>query len=163
MKGTFEDNINIFIQKIPILNIMKIISYPFRFIPFIAILILLFIYKVINVRQIKIIFFCEVIMIILKNTIQRTRPCNNNNNIKQYDIIHPMDIYSFPSGHIFNATILAYILYNTFPIVGYKIIILPIMVGLSRIYLGVHYLSDVIGGMLLGYILLSSSNWLSKY
>ena len=78
-------------------------------------------------------------------------------------MIHTMDMYSFPSGHVFNATILAYILYNNFPSIGSKIIILPILVGISRIYLGVHYLSDVIGGMLLGYMLLGSSNWLSKY
>jgi len=166
-EDNFEDNINIFIQNTLILNnkftlnLMKLISYPFRFIPFISILILLFLCKAINIKQVKIIFFCEVIIVILKNTIQRTRPChNNNNNIIQYD--YNIDNYSFPSGHTLNATILAYIIYKKFPQVGYNIIILPIIVGFSRVYLGVHYLSDVISAMLLGY-LLCSSNWLSKY
>ncbi|KUP08171.1 hypothetical protein Q73_07380 [Bacillus coahuilensis m2-6] len=68
--------------------------------------------------------------------------------------------YSFPSGHTMGSTILygsiAYVFYrilkNKWAKVGivFFSIILFLMVGVSRIYLGVHFASDVIGGITAG-------------
>lgn len=69
--------------------------------------------------------------------------------------------YSFPSGHATLAIalygILIYTTYNqtnlklkNLLILGFILLILSI--GLSRLYLGVHYISDVLTGYLLGFI-----------
>jgi membrane-associated phospholipid phosphatase len=67
--------------------------------------------------------------------------------------------FSFPSGHTVGATVayglLAYLAWNFFPQPWSSIAVgllvgLIIMVGLSRIYLGAHYPSDVAAGYLVG-------------
>lgn len=68
--------------------------------------------------------------------------------------------YSFPSGHTFSATVfygfwLFLLCLSSFSfliklIIGICLVFLIVLIGFSRIYLGVHYFSDVIGGILLG-------------
>ena len=68
--------------------------------------------------------------------------------------------YSFPSGHTLNSTalygFLSYLGYKNFkkkkyiPILIGGLIIL--IVGFTRIYLNVHYLTDVIGGLIIGIV-----------
>ncbi len=64
--------------------------------------------------------------------------------------------YSFPSGHSTVAgTLAGYSYFSNLVIKQAKwiIIILAILTGISRLYLGVHYVSDVLAGLLLGAIL----------
>jgi len=68
--------------------------------------------------------------------------------------------YSFPSGHSMGSMILygslAFVLFKAYNRMWAKIlgviigIVLVLIIGISRIYLGVHYPSDVIGGYLAG-------------
>lgn len=67
--------------------------------------------------------------------------------------------YSFPSGHAFGSTVvyglLAYLAFKYLPhpwniIIMIVLIILILLVGVSRVYLGAHFPSDVIAGWVLG-------------
>lgn len=71
--------------------------------------------------------------------------------------------YSFPSGHALASTCLYgflafFVLWPMARALGYRLallalgVALPLGIGLSRIYLGVHYPSDVLGGWLGGVI-----------
>jgi membrane-associated phospholipid phosphatase len=87
-----------------------------------------------------------------KTIISRARPVD----VAYYEVEH----YSFPSGHATTAFalygLLAYFLYRHYDksrnqhIYLWAALILSVIVGFSRIYLGVHYLSDVLAGFLLG-------------
>ncbi|MEH6650424.1 MAG: bifunctional DedA family/phosphatase PAP2 family protein [Motiliproteus sp.] len=74
-------------------------------------------------------------------------------------LIQPLNSFSFPSGHSANSslffTLLAFLLAQQYPHryrwMLYAIAALPVLlVGVSRIYLGVHWFSDVLAGWLLG-------------
>ena len=88
---------------------------------------------------------------ILKKIIQRPRPV---------DALIPVGGYSFPSGHVMSAILfysLIIILFmhqikNTKIRYGFLTvnIIIILMVGLSRIMLKVHYVSDVLGAFAIG-------------
>jgi len=85
---------------------------------------------------------------LLKISVTRLRPFIDipNLNIKKIGI----DKYSFPSGHTTGAFSLAVIIALYFPIFGLITIPLACLVGISRMYIGVHYPTDVIVGAFLG-------------
>lgn len=131
------------LQQIKIKELMILLSIPFHSIIYILLIILLYLNNKINYNNFILLIFGQLLIYIIKNNIKRTRPFIIDKKIKNFEIMY-IDDYSFPSGHTFNAFLLFYIFkYNS---------IIPYLVGLSRIYLGVHYPSDVISGALLAKI-----------
>ncbi len=63
------------------------------------------------------------------------------------------DPHSFPSGHAVRAMMLAVIMLGMSPGVGVLLLVWAPLVGLARVAMGVHYLSDVLAGMLLGAVI----------
>lgn len=89
--------------------------------------------------------------LILKNLTARIRP---------YEVIQGLTLivgrahdFSFPSGHTGSAFAVAVVIFFKMPKkYGILAIALASLMGFSRLYVGIHYPSDVIGGVLLGII-----------
>ena len=88
---------------------------------------------------------------IIKNVVARQRPCWIDDTINLL-IANPKD-FSFPSGHTlasFEAAITILFFNKKWGIVA---IILAILIGISRLYLFVHFPTDVLAGAILGTII----------
>ena len=87
----------------------------------------------------------------MKPLIARERPYNFNEAITLL-IDAPID-YSFPSGHTMTSFAAATILYYMNEKLGVAAYALASTIAFSRLYLYVHYPSDVFSGMIIGIIL----------
>ena len=88
---------------------------------------------------------------IVKNTIGRSRPFHAIGGLNAV-IDEPMD-YSFPSGHTASSFASACILKKCLGVkAGILAYTYACLMGASRIYLGVHYLTDVICGAVSGIV-----------
>lgn len=70
--------------------------------------------------------------------------------------------YSFPSGHALSSFVSATILTRTNRKLGMFALPLAFLIALSRLYLYVHFPSDVLAGVLLGALIGSFVYWLGK-
>ncbi len=89
--------------------------------------------------------------VVLKPLIARARPCWLDTSV-QLLVTSPAD-YSFPSGHTLSSVIAATILTLTNRKFGFAAILLAALIAFSRLYLYVHFPSDVLGGALLGVLI----------
>ena len=97
--------------------------------------------------------------VILKPTIQRIRPFDVITDIELL-VKRPLD-YSFPSGHTAASFTSVMALY----LAGEKklwisALVLAVLIAFSRLYLYVHYPTDVLGGMIIGVISGALGYWL---
>lgn len=89
--------------------------------------------------------------VVLKNLVARPRPCWLDESV-QLLIAVPKD-FSFPSGHTLSSTIGATILTRADRRFGYAAIPLAVLLAFSRLYLYVHFPSDVFAGAVLGLVI----------
>jgi undecaprenyl-diphosphatase len=85
---------------------------------------------------------------LLKEIFQRIRPCN-----VLPDVITPIDCrgsFTFPSNHALNNFAAATFLWRLFPKFKWVFFITAFLVALSRVYLGLHYPSDIAAGAIIG-------------
>ena len=95
--------------------------------------------------------------LLLKNLVARTRP---------YELIDSLTIliaaphdFSFPSGHAGASFAAACAMYPNLPRRwGVCFVLLAALIALSRLYLGVHFPSDVLAGALIGAALGAAAN-----
>lgn len=87
----------------------------------------------------------------MKNTVARPRPCWINTDVSMLVAI-PTD-YSFPSGHTLHSFIAATVLLYYDRRLGIPALVMAALVGFSRLYLYVHFPTDVIAGAALGTVI----------
>lgn len=90
-----------------------------------------------------------VVNVFLKNVVARVRPYDAIEQIRC--LVEPQADYSFPSGHTaiaFAASVPVFIISDKR--LGVIMIIFSVLIALSRIYVCVHYPTDVIGGAVIG-------------
>lgn len=125
------------------------------------------------------ILICDQTPNIIKNVVKRLRPSHEPTleNLVHLSDAGPGGKYGFVSAHASNvfglATLLILLLPNKFNGLKVFLIFWSILISYSRIYNGVHYPSDIIGGSMIGiiygflvYFILSKLkpdyNWLNK-
>lgn len=97
----------------------------------------------------------QVLIQLLKRVVNRPRPYTAHDWVVA--VKPPKCRYSFPSGHTNSAFAIALTLSAFFPGLGAAILILAAAVGISRIYLGFHYPTDVSVGFLLSFVVFELS------
>ena len=84
----------------------------------------------------------------LKGATERPRPYQACPSI--CCLTAPLDRFSFPSGHTLHAVVFSLVATAYYPALGWLVWPFTARVALSRLVLGLHYVSDVLIGALLG-------------
>jgi undecaprenyl-diphosphatase len=86
--------------------------------------------------------------VLLKKSTSRPRPFVTLPEVVR--LVVPPDEFSFPSGHTAAAFLMLTALAGVSALFIVPLGLLAVLIGMSRVYLGVHYPSDVAAGALLG-------------
>ncbi len=97
--------------------------------------------------------------LVIKNWVARVRPYELVDGLQR--IIEAQHDYSFPSGHTTNSLACAWVLFRRAPKkYGVTALVVAILISLSRLYVGVHYPTDVLGGAVIGICSAMLALWL---
>jgi undecaprenyl-diphosphatase len=159
----YDQHLFLFLNSLntPLLDkVMWIISAKLTWVPlYLAILIYLGIKQkrkllIIILMVIVAITLSDQLSVLLKNITQRPRPCHEE---ALYGMVHIVrgscgGLYSFVSSHASNSFTVALLSLSLVRKRWFTISMIPwaLVIGYSRVYLGVHYPGDVICGSLLG-------------
>ncbi len=87
--------------------------------------------------------------VFLKNVVARTRPYEVVEGLHR--MIEAQPDFSFPSGHTASSFAAAVVIFILCPKkAGVPVLVLAFLITLSRLYVGVHYPTDVLAGMITG-------------
>jgi undecaprenyl-diphosphatase len=84
----------------------------------------------------------------LKKVAGRRRPCHVEPHC--WATLLPPDQFSFPSGHTMTAFAVSIALSQFYPSLVFPLMFCAVSIAISRILLGMHFLSDVVAGAILG-------------
>src|ERR671934_1727053 len=92
-------------------------------------------------------FAADAVSFGVKDLVHRTRPFDAHPQIHPLYVVHSS---SFPAGHAATAFAGALLLSYLAPRAAPGFVVLAALIGYSRVYVGVHYPGDVLGGVLIG-------------
>ena len=94
------------------------------------------------------ILITALLVFVIKQAVRRSRPVGEWGKFYR-----STDPHSFPSGHAARSAMLAVVLLGLGPTwLGSVLLVWATLVGLARVAMGVHYLSDVLAGWILGIV-----------
>ncbi len=97
----------------------------------------------------------------IKHIVGRVRPCNREFE-KEVLIKHPAH-YSFPSGHTSSSFAVTMVMFFMMPVLFIPVFIYACLMAFSRMYVLVHYPTDVLAGIVLGTICGTAAVAVSPY
>ena len=107
-------------------------------------------YRQLGFKMATTLVFSAIIVQILKRIFTRNRPYWILENLNTFGI--DLRDYSFPSGHSAASFSVAVIIALNFKGLAFIAIFLAVLIALSRIYLAVHYPTDVAAGIIIGIV-----------
>ena len=137
-------------------SVFAFLSWAFQLgIPWLVLGAVLFCFKktraagVIMVTAVVLTFFFNELAI--KNAVNRERPCTIDPSVSL--AVERPTSYSFPSGHTASCFAAAGTLLFTFKKLGIPLMLFAVLMGFSRMYLFVHFPTDVIAGAAMGILM----------
>jgi undecaprenyl-diphosphatase len=96
----------------------------------------------------------NIAMILLKRRFKRCRPRRQDRTNHLAQLVRAdlsaFDDFSFPSGHTLNAFAIGTVLSSLHPALFPAMVFAAMSVGASRVFLGMHFVTDVLAGAVLG-------------
>lgn len=140
--------------------IWLLITKQFNWIPFFLLLAYI-LYKKVNQKQFLyalvfialMITFSDQTINLIKNNVQRLRPCNDEELTGLIRIVKDSETFSYFSGHAANsmaAMMFLFLIFRQHYKYSYLIFLYPLIFAYSRIYLGLHFPLDIISGYIFG-------------
>jgi undecaprenyl-diphosphatase len=90
---------------------------------------------------------------LVKNNVQRLRPCNDLEIKSIIRIVKSSDTFSYFSGHAANsmaATVFVFLILRKYYKYAVLLFLFPLIFAYSRIYLGLHFPGDILSGYIFG-------------
>jgi undecaprenyl-diphosphatase len=144
----------------PFDEIWLLVTKQLNWIPFFLIL-LLILYKKLGTKKTGIallviaalITFTNEVTDVIKFSIQRIRPCNDDALVGLIRVVKDSDTFSYFSGHASNSTaamMFVFLILRKHYKYSYLLFLYPLIFAYSRIYLGLHFPLDIISGFVFG-------------
>ncbi len=140
--------------------IWLLITKQINWIPFFLLLAYI-LYKKINQKQFLfalvfialMITFCDQMTNLVKNNVERLRPCNDEELNGLIRVVKDSETFSYFSGHAANSVasmMFLFLILRQHYKYSYLIFLFPLIFAYSRIYLGLHFPLDIISGYIFG-------------
>jgi undecaprenyl-diphosphatase len=97
-------------------------------------------------RALLTLFVSHVVVQLIKRTVGRPRPSRGT---RFTALAAEPDRFSFPSGHAAAAMSIAFVYAVAYPTMALPLVLLAVAIGMSRVFLGVHYPGDVVIGQII--------------